>query len=157
MTLSEQFGEKRRCWKVSYKFRNTKDIIFIESFFPCTHWSFLLLNPPFLPFFTQTTTVFTFSEWLIFTQFKWEAGETLALSNFSELHILLPGFNRGKISGKSQFKKKGGREKERAVLNKNTLTLRTESRVYPWQPFPGHISVLWAAGSHTPKVVVITS
>lgn len=52
--------------------------------------------------------VFAFAQWLISAQFKWEESETLALSNFSKLHILLPGLNRGKITGRLRFKKKGG-------------------------------------------------
>lgn len=88
-----------------------------------------------LPFFAQKPTVFTFSDRLISTQFKREEGETLALRNFSELYILLPGFNCGKITQ---------RERERDPGVPITATPRES------------ISVLQAAGEYTPKGMTIT-
>lgn len=44
-------------------------------------------------------------------QFKWEEGETIALSNFSELSTFLLGCHCGKMTG---------RERAMAVLTRNT-------------------------------------
>ena len=62
-------------------------------------------------------------------QFKWEEGETIALSNFSELSTFLLGFNRGKMTG---------REREMAILTRNTdSSWKVEVRCTHQSPFQG--------------------